>query len=199
MSKSEGNVVAPQVIMNTLGADILRLWVAAADYRNEMTVSDEILTRVADTYRRIRNTARFLLGNLHGFEPAEHMLDADSLLPLDRWAVNRAQQLQAEVELAYDNYQFINIYQKVQHFCAMDMGAFYLDIIKDRLYTMQSDSRGRRSAQTAMYHIIEAMVRWRKSGSTCQARGTRPCLRQPGTKVLLQWRIIRAWMKLLPE
>ena len=160
MSKSEGNVVAPQEIVNTLGADVLRLWVAAADYRNEMTVSDEILTRVADTYRRIRNTARFLLGNLNDFEPGSHLLDAEQMLPLDRWAVNRAWQLQEEVKLAYDNYQFLSIYQKVQHFCAMDMGAFYLDIIKDRLYTMPTESVGRRSAQTAMYHIIEALARW---------------------------------------
>ena len=160
MSKSEGNVIAPQQIVNNLGADVLRLWVAAADYRNEMTVSDEILTRVADTYRRIRNTARFLLGNLNEFVPDSHMLGKEQMLPLDRWAVNRAWQLQEEVKLAYENYQFMAIYQGVQHFCAMDMGAFYLDIIKDRLYTMPTGSVGRRSAQTAMYHISEALVRW---------------------------------------
>ena len=159
MSKSQGNVVSPIKIMNTLGADVMRLWVAAADYRGEMSVSDEILKRVSDAYRRIRNTARFLLGNLDGFEPG-HALPPDELLPLDRWAVDRAAQLQAQVKKAYDDYQFLVIYQKVHHFCAVDMGAFYLDVIKDRLYTTGRDSRARQSAQTAMHHILEAMVRW---------------------------------------
>jgi isoleucyl-tRNA synthetase len=145
--------------MNTLGADVLRLWVAAADYRGEMSVSDEILKRVSDAYRRIRNTARFLLGNLDGFQPVD-MLAPSELLPLDRWAVDRAAQVQAAVEQAYDDYLFLQIYQKVHHFCAFDMGAFYLDIIKDRLYTTRPDSLPRRSAQTAMYHVLEALVRW---------------------------------------
>lgn len=159
MSKSTGNVVSPLKVMNSLGADVMRLWVAAADYRGEMSVSDEILKRVADAYRRMRNTARFLLGNLDGFQPGQ-ILAAHELLPLDRWAVDCAAQLQAEVEQAYTDYQFLQIYQKVHHFCAFDMGAFYLDILKDRLYTMGRDSLPRRSAQTAMYHILEAMVRW---------------------------------------
>ncbi|MEJ8568867.1 isoleucine--tRNA ligase [Wenzhouxiangellaceae bacterium CH-27] len=159
MSKSLGNVLSPIKIMNTLGADVMRLWVAAADYRGEMSVSDEILKRVSDAYRRIRNTARFLLGNLDGFEPGD-ALPADELLPLDRWAVDRASLLQAEVERAYDNYHFLQVYQKVHHFCAFDMGAFYLDVIKDRLYTTGRDSHPRRSAQTAMYHILEALLRW---------------------------------------
>jgi isoleucyl-tRNA synthetase len=159
MSKSLGNVISPIKIMNTLGADVMRLWVAAADYRGEMSVSDEILKRVADAYRRIRNTARFLLGNLDGFSPDDALAPAD-LLPLDRWAVDRAARLQQQVERAYDDYQFLQIYQKVHHFCAVDMGAFYLDVLKDRLYTTGRDSRPRRSAQTAMYHVLEAMVRW---------------------------------------
>jgi isoleucyl-tRNA synthetase len=159
MSKSLGNITEPKTIMNTLGADVMRLWVAAADYRGEMTVSDEILKRVADAYRRIRNTARFLLGNLDGFHP-ESALQPDELLPLDRWAVDLAFQLQADVETAYDDYQYITVYQKVQHFCSLDMGAFYLDVIKDRLYTTGRDSQARLSAQTAMYHILLAMVRW---------------------------------------
>jgi isoleucyl-tRNA synthetase len=159
MSKSLGNVASPIKIMNTLGADVLRLWVAAADYRGEMSVSDEILKRVSDAYRRIRNTARFLLGNLDGFQPAD-MLAPSELLPLDRWAVDRAAQVQAGVEQAYDDYLFLQIYQTVHHFCAFDMGAFYLDIIKDRLYTTRADSLPRRSAQTAMYHVLEALVRW---------------------------------------
>ncbi|MCH8057620.1 MAG: isoleucine--tRNA ligase [Proteobacteria bacterium] len=159
MSKSRGNVIAPIKIMNTLGADVMRLWVAAADYRGEMSVSDEILKRVSDAYRRIRNTIRFLLGNLDGFTP-EQVLDAEDMLPLDRWAVDRALQLQGQVKQAYDDYQFLQIYQKVHHFCVVDMGAFYLDILKDRLYTTAYDSPSRRSAQTAMYHVLEAMVRW---------------------------------------
>ena len=160
MSKSQGNVVAPQQVMNTLGADILRLWVAAADYRQEMNVSDEILKRVADAYRRIRNTARFLLGNLDDFDPENHMLAVEDLLPLDRHAVDLAASLQGEIVDAYANYRFLNIYQRLHHFCSLDMGAYYLDIIKDRLYTLPEDHPARRSAQTAMYHIIEALVRW---------------------------------------
>jgi len=159
MSKSQGNVISPLKVMNTLGADVMRLWVAAADYRGEMTVSDEILKRVSDAYRRIRNTARFLLGNLDEFSPGQ-ALDPQDLLPLDRWAVDRAAALQEQVKAAYDDYQFLQIYQKVHHFCAVDMGAFYLDIIKDRLYTTAYDSLARKSAQTAMFHVLEAMVRW---------------------------------------
>ncbi|TNG01260.1 MAG: isoleucine--tRNA ligase, partial [Gammaproteobacteria bacterium] len=160
MSKSLGNVIAPQKIVKTLGADILRLWVAATDYRNEMNVSDEILKRMADSYRRMRNTARYLLANLEGFDPAENQVDDDDMLALDRWAVIRASRLQEEIIKAYDDYNFHLIYQKVHNFCSVDMGAFYLDIIKDRIYTMQTDSVARRSAQTAMYHIAEALVRW---------------------------------------
>jgi isoleucyl-tRNA synthetase len=159
MSKSLGNVVSPIKVMNTLGADVMRLWVAAADYRGEMSVSDEILKRVADAYRRIRNTARFLLGNLDGFTP-EQALEQAQLLPLDRWAVDRAAQIQQQVQQAYDDYQFLQIYQKVHHFCAVDMGAFYLDVLKDRLYTTGRNSLPRLSAQTAMFHVLEAMVRW---------------------------------------
>jgi isoleucyl-tRNA synthetase len=160
MSKSKGNVVAPQKVVNRLGADILRLWVAATDYRNEITVSDEILNRVADSYRRIRNTARYLLSNLDGFNPERDLLTAGQMLPLDRWAVDRAAQIQAAIVSAYEEYQLHVIYQKLHNFCNVDMGSFYLDITKDRQYTTQKDSVARRSAQSAMYHISEAMVRW---------------------------------------
>ncbi|GAP67402.1 isoleucyl-tRNA synthetase [Mizugakiibacter sediminis] len=160
MSKSVGNVVAPQKVMDTLGADILRLWVAATDYRNEMSVSDEILKRVADSYRRIRNTARFLLGNLDGFDPGRHLLPVDQCLLLDQWAVQQAHDAQQAIVAAYERYDFPEIVQRVQNFCTNEMGALYLDITKDRLYTMPTDSRGRRSAQSAMYRILEAMVRW---------------------------------------
>ena len=160
MSKSLGNVVAPQQVMKSLGADILRLWVASADYSAEMSVSDEILKRTADTYRRIRNTVRFLLANLNGFDPASHMLAAGDMLSLDRWAVARAHQLQQQITAAYRDYSFHIIYQKLHNFCTVDMGGFYLDIIKDRQYTTQADSVASRSAQTALYHIAEAMCRW---------------------------------------
>ena len=160
MSKSLGNVVSPQQVMKTLGADIIRLWVAATDYRSEMTVSDEILKRTADAYRRMRNTFRFLLSNLNGFDPAANMVSFDDMLELDRWAVDRAWQLQQDIAKAYAEYNFHVIYQKVLNFCVADLGGFYLDVIKDRQYTMPADSLGRRSCQSAMYHIAEAMVRW---------------------------------------
>ncbi|MGR9012219.1 MAG: isoleucine--tRNA ligase [Gammaproteobacteria bacterium] len=160
MSKSKGNVVAPQSVMKNLGADVLRLWVAATDYRGEMTVSDEILNRTSDGYRRLRNTARFLLSNLDDFDPAQHLVDNKDLLALDRWVVDRAYTLQEEVKTAYDTYQFQHIYQKVHHFCVIDLGGFYLDIVKDRQYTAKADGLARRSAQTAMYHVLEALTRW---------------------------------------
>jgi len=159
MSKSLGNVIAPQKVMNSLGADVLRLWVAAADYRQEMTVSDEILKRVSDAYRRIRNTARFLLGNLAGFEP-ENRLAPDQMLPFDRWAVARASQMQHDISQAYEDYQFMQVYQKINNYCALELSAIYLDVLKDRLYTTGESSLARRSAQTAMYHILESLVRW---------------------------------------
>lgn len=160
MSKSMGNVVAPQEVMDKMGADILRLWVASTDYSGEMAVSDGILKHTADAYRRIRNTSRFLLSNLTGFDPAKDLLPEDELLALDRWAVDAALQLQERITKAYAEYRFLDVYQQVHHFCVRELGGFYLDIIKDRQYTMQQDSRGRRSCQTALYHIAEALVRW---------------------------------------
>jgi isoleucyl-tRNA synthetase len=160
MSKSLGNVIAPQEVMNELGADILRLWVAATDYSGEMTVSKDILRQTADGYRRIRNTARFLLSNLTGFEPDKHMVAPGDMLALDRWMVDRTLQLQNELNEDYQNYAFLRIYQKVYNFCGATLGGFYLDIIKDRQYTTQADSLARRSCQTAMYHVAEALVRW---------------------------------------
>ncbi|CAH0993201.1 Isoleucine--tRNA ligase [Sinobacterium norvegicum] len=160
MSKSLGNVIPPQQVTNSLGADILRLWVAATDYRSEMRASDEIFKRTADSYRRIRNTSRFLLSNLEGFDPAVNQVEADQMIALDRWAVDRAHELQQELIEAFDNYQFHMIYQKIHNFCAVDMGGFYLDIIKDRQYTTGENSLARRSCQTALYLITEALVRW---------------------------------------
>ena len=160
MSKSLGNVVPPQQVVNDLGADVLRLWVAATDFSGEMSVSAEILKRTADSYRRMRNTARFLLSNLDDFNPAEDLVSTEALVALDQWAINRAAQLQADIINAYDTYQLHLIYQKLHNFCIVDMGGFYLDIIKDRQYTTQANSRARRSAQTALYHIAEAFTRW---------------------------------------
>ncbi|HET9329971.1 MAG TPA: class I tRNA ligase family protein, partial [Steroidobacteraceae bacterium] len=160
MSKSLGNVIAPQKVVNSLGADVLRLWVSATDYANEIAVSDEILKRMADSYRRMRNTLRFLLGNLAGFDPQRHAVAADQLLALDRWVLARTRVLQGEIVDAYRRYAFHLIYQKVHNFCSVDLGGFYLDVIKDRMYTTPAAGRGRRSAQTVMCHIAEAMVRW---------------------------------------
>jgi len=160
MSKSLGNGIEPQDIMKTLGADILRLWIASADYSNEMSLSQEILKRNADAYRRLRNTARFLLGNLHGFEPAVHAVPLEEMVALDRWIVHRAYELQELIKAAYERYDFAAIVQALLNFCSVDLGSLYLDVTKDRLYTMREDSRGRRSAQTAMHHIAEAFVRW---------------------------------------
>ncbi len=160
MSKSKGNVIPPQSVMKTLGADVLRLWIASTDYRGEMRVSDEILERTSDGYRRLRNTARFLLSNLNDFNPAEDLVETAKLLPLDRWVLDRAFTLQEEVKAAYETYQFQTIFQKVHHFCVIDLGSFYLDIIKDRQYTAKTDGLARRSTQTAMFHVLEALTRW---------------------------------------
>jgi isoleucyl-tRNA synthetase len=160
MSKSLGNTILPQKVIGSLGADVLRLWVAATEYSNEIAVSDEILKRMADSYRRMRNTVRFLLSNLYDFDPAVHAVPATEMVELDRWALGRAMQLQSTLGTLYRDYEFHQIYQQVHNYCIVDLGAFYLDVLKDRLYTMRADSPGRRSAQTALWHIAEAMVRW---------------------------------------
>ena len=160
MSKSLGNIIPAKKAMNDIGADVLRLWVSSADYRNEIAASDEIFKRTADAYRRIRNTARFLLANLAGFDPSRDQLSSAELLPLDRWIIRRAAALQAELLDAYDTYQFHHVYHKVHNFCSGELGGFYLDVIKDRQYTTQADSQPRRSAQTALYHLAEALACW---------------------------------------
>ncbi|WP_022941673.1 isoleucine--tRNA ligase [Psychromonas hadalis] len=160
MSKSVGNVMSPQKVINNLGADVLRLWVASTDYTGEITVSDEILNRSADSYRRIRNTARFLLSNLNGFDPKTDLVASEEMVALDRWIVAKADTLQTEIIEAYNEYNLHAVHQKLTHFCSIELGSFYLDIIKDRQYTAKSEGVARRSCQTAMYHLIEAMVRW---------------------------------------
>jgi len=160
MSKSLGNVITPSQITNKLGADILRLWVASVNYTQEITVSDEIFNRQADAYRRIRNTSRFLLANINGFEPEQHSVAIEDMVALDRWVVDKAAQLQDEIVAAYEEYEFHQVVHKIMNFCTTELGGFYLDIIKDRQYTAKADSNARRSCQTAMYLIAEAMTRW---------------------------------------
>ncbi|RJG01772.1 isoleucine--tRNA ligase [Noviherbaspirillum sedimenti] len=159
MSKSVGNVVSPQKVFDTLGADILRLWVASGDYSGELTISDEILKRVTEAYRRIRNTLRFLLANTSDFDPAKDAVPTADLLEIDRYAIARMAQLQAEITQHYDAYEFHPVVAKLQMYCSEDLGGFYLDILKDRLYTAGTTSAARRSAQTAIWHISQALLR----------------------------------------
>ena len=159
-SKSRGNVVDPREVVDKLGADVLRLWVMATDYRREMSISPAILTRMSDAYRRLRNTARFVLGNLSDFDPERHAVAPRDAVDLDLWALRRARDLDEAVRTHYRNYEFHPVFQQVHNFCVVDMGNFYLDVIKDRLYTMPADSLGRRSAQTALWRIGECLARW---------------------------------------
>jgi len=159
MSKSKGNTVSPQEVSGTLGAEVLRLWVASTDYSGELAISNEILKRVVEGYRRIRNTLRFLLANTSDFDPARHAVPAPEMVEVDRYALALTQKLQDDVVADYDRYQFHLVVQKLQMFCSEDLGAFYLDILKDRLYTCGADSRARRSAQTALWHITHSLLR----------------------------------------
>ena len=159
MSKSLGNVIAPQKVMDTLGADILRLWIASTDYSGELSLSDEILKRVVEAYRRIRNTLRFLLANLDDFDPGAHALPVAEWIEIDRYALQMAERLQRQVLKDYDEFAFHFVVQKLQAFCSEDLGGFYLDILKDRLYTAATDSSARRSAQNALYHVAHSLLR----------------------------------------
>jgi isoleucyl-tRNA synthetase len=159
MSKSKGNVIAPQKVLDTLGADILRLWTASTDYSGELTISDEILKRVVESYRRIRNTLRFLLANIADFDAQQHALPVDQWLEIDRYALALSQKLQDDICADYARYEFHLVAQKLQGFCSEDLGGFYLDILKDRLYTAGENSSARRSAQNALYHITHSLVR----------------------------------------
>jgi isoleucyl-tRNA synthetase len=159
MSKSRGNVIVPQKVAGTLGAEILRLWVGATDYSGELSISDEILKRVVESYRRIRNTLRFLLANVADFDPAQHALPTGEWLEIDRYAVALATEFQRELVAHYGRYEFHLVAQKLQNFSSEDLGAFYLDILKDRLYTAPADSRARRSAQNALWHVTQSLLR----------------------------------------
>ncbi len=160
MSKSLGNFVEMRTVTAQLGAEIIRLWCASTDYSGDLSVDDKILARVVDSYRRIRNTLRFLLANTSDFDPAQHAVPPHELLEVDRWALARTAELQAEILKHYEGYEFHPVVAKVQVFCAEDLGAFYLDVLKDRLYTTAAGSKARRSAQTALWHITHAMLRW---------------------------------------
>ena len=160
MSKSLGNTVAPQSVSEKLGAEIIRLWVASTDYSGDLNIDDKILARVVDAYRRIRNTLRFLLANTSDFDPAADAVPAEQLLEIDRYAIDRAAQLQAEILAHYEVYEFHPVVAKLQVYCSEDLGAFYLDVLKDRLYTTAPKSLARRSAQTALHRITDAMLRW---------------------------------------
>ncbi|WP_423062887.1 isoleucine--tRNA ligase [Candidiatus Paracoxiella cheracis] len=158
MSKSLGNVILPADVVKNMGADILRLWVASSEHTVEVNASDEILKRASDAYRRIRNTARFLLSNLYDFDPEKDLVPAENMVALDQWAVATTMAMQEKIIAAYDHYHFQKIYQLIHNFCTVQMGSFYLDIIKDRLYTSKATGVPRRSAQTALYYITEALV-----------------------------------------
>jgi isoleucyl-tRNA synthetase len=159
MSKSLGNTISPKEVFQEYGADVLRLWVASTDFRGEMTASKEVLQRVADSYRRIRNTTRFLLANLTGFDPTANLVAPSEMMALDYWIVRQAQLLQQQVLQDYSDYHFLGVYQKVHNFCVIELGSFYLDVIKDRQYTTREDCLARRSTQSAMYHIVQILAR----------------------------------------
>lgn len=159
MSKSLGNGIDPQDVINQYGADILRLWVASSDYRVDIRISPDILKQLTEVYRKIRNTARFILGNISDFLPDEHMVPADEMQEIDRWALTRVTRLVEKVDSAYRRYEFHQMFHAIHNFCVVDMSNFYLDILKDRLYTMPAASRERRSAQSAMYRILDILVR----------------------------------------
>ncbi|MFH0781014.1 MAG: isoleucine--tRNA ligase [Pseudomonadota bacterium] len=159
MSKSVGNVVAPGEVIEKYGAEILRLWVASEDYRDDIKVSDEILKQVSDAYRKIRNTIRYFLSNLNDFQPEKHRVSGNELLEIDRWALAKFEELKSKIKQCYEKYEFHAIYHSINYFCGTTMSAFYLDILKDRLYTSAPDSHARRSAQTTLYEILDGLLR----------------------------------------
>jgi isoleucyl-tRNA synthetase len=158
MSKSLGNVIAPQEIMKKFGAEILRLWVAAEDYREDVRISDEILNRLVEAYRRLRNTARFLISNLYDFDPDKDSLPLEDLDELDRWILHRTQSVLSRCREAYNKYEFHAVYHTLNNFCSVDLSAQYLDIVKDRLYCEGAKSQKRRAAQTTLYRILDVLV-----------------------------------------
>ena len=159
MSKSMGNGISPQEVTQQYGADVLRLWVASSDYQSDITISRDILKQMSEAYRKIRNTARYILGNLSDFDPDKDMVAADELTPIDKWAMVKLNELIEKCLNAYDKFEFHQVYHSIHKFCVVDMSNFYLDVLKDRLYTEKADSVERRAAQTAMYRILDALTR----------------------------------------
>ena len=159
MSKSAGNGISPQEVIKQYGADVLRLWVASSDYQSDISISRDILKQMSEAYRKIRNTARYILGNLNDFDPKKDKVGAEDFLPIDKWAVNKLNELIATVTDAYDKYEFHQVYHSIHKFCVVDMSNFYLDVLKDRLYTEKADSKARRAAQTVMYLILDSLTR----------------------------------------
>ena len=159
MSKSLGNGIDPQEVINQYGADILRLWVASSDYHVDIRISKDILKQLSEAYRKIRNTARYILGNLYDFDPDKDAIETDELLPLDKWALVKLKSLMEKVKAGYEAYEFHAVYHAIHNFCVVDMSNFYLDVLKDRLYTEKANSKERRAAQTAMYIILDALTR----------------------------------------
>ena len=159
MSKSAGNGISPQEVIKQYGADVLRLWVASSDYQSDISISRDILKQMSEAYRKIRNTARYILGNLNDFDPKKDMVGPEDFLSIDKWAVNKLNELIATVVDAYDQYEFHQVYHSIHKFCVVDMSNFYLDVLKDRLYTEKADSKARRAAQTVMYFILDSLTR----------------------------------------
>jgi isoleucyl-tRNA synthetase len=159
MSKSAGNGISPQEVIKQYGADVLRLWVASSDYQSDISISRDILKQMSEAYRKIRNTARYILGNLNDFDPKKDKVGTEDFLPIDKWAVNKLNELIATVKDAYDKYEFHQVYHSIHKFCVVDMSNFYLDVLKDRLYTEKADSKARRAAQTVMYFILDSLTR----------------------------------------
>lgn len=153
-----GNVVVPQKIVNQFGADVLRLWAASVDYTNDVKIGDNIVQQLVEVYRKVRNSVRFILGNIYDFNPAQHSVDYDQLSEIDKYALHRLQLLVEKVTTAFDNYEFYKYYQLIQNFAAIDLSALYFDIVKDRLYTAGKDSLTRRSSQTVLYEILNVLT-----------------------------------------
>jgi len=195
MSKSLGNVVKPQEIIDTYGAEVLRLWVASSSYNEDVRISKEIIDRLVDAYRKIRNTLRYLLGNLHGFVPDEHILAYEHILEFDRWALNRLACKIEAIDQGYDRYDFVQVFKEVYSFCNEDLSSIYLDILKDRLYTCPSSSKERLSAQTVLYYILDALIRILAPVMSFTAEeafehGPKPRSAGPGGVHLLSWPLV---------
>ena len=159
MHKSLGNAISPDEVIKDYGADILRLWIASLDYKVDARLSKEILKQLSESYRKIRNTARYILGNIHDFNPDTDMVPESELMEIDRWALIRLEQVAAQVTTAYEEFEFHDAFYKIHNYCVVDLSNFYLDVLKDRLYVEKADSRSRRAAQTAMYRILDALTR----------------------------------------